>query len=152
MLLILFQLGNKPYAIDALSVDMVVPALPLRQIPGAPSSIIGVYEHFGQVIPVVDLCRAIGAESARKMLSTRFLVCKTNDKERLVALLAEKVTETCEVEASELKEPGVEAKDAPYLGKVFRDKGGRIVQCITPMTILPESVLEALKLEKVTAE
>ncbi|WOO39695.1 chemotaxis protein CheW [Rubellicoccus peritrichatus] len=152
MLLILFQLGDKPFAIDALSIEMVVPVLPLRKIPSAPSSIAGVYEHFGQIIPVVDLCMVIDDTPARQMLSTRFLICKANGDDRLLGLLAEKVTETCEIDESELKEAGVESKDAPYLGKVFRDKSDRMVQCITPTSVLPQSVLDALNLDKVVSE
>lgn len=146
MLAILFQLDDKTYAIDSMAVETVVPAIALRKMPGLPKSVKGIYEHHGEIVPVVDLCLAITGRPAKAMLSTRYIICHAGG-ERLLGLIAEHVIEILDVPNDSLKDPGLFASGAPYLGEVFRNTSGDIIQCVSPQTVLPGDVLASLKLK-----
>jgi len=145
VLAVLFRIGESTFAIDSSVVERVVPALPLRAVPGATQAVVGICEHQGVIIPVVDLCLAIIGLPARPQLSTRYIICRLPEA-RTLALIAERVTETCEVNEADLQEPGVHSEGAPYLGKIFHDAAGELVQCGTPHGVLPALGLAALQL------
>ena len=146
MLFIVFRIGEQPHALDASQIETVTPALPLRAIPGTSRGIVGVFEHQGRVVPVVDLSLAIQGVPSRHLLSSRYLIVG-NAGPRPIALLAEHVTETLEVDESKLQPSGVISEGAPFLGEVFRDDDGSIVQCVSPQSLLPQEVLASLEIE-----
>ena len=151
MILIQLQIADRLYAIDVVAVDTVIPALPVREIPHAPPAVVGVFEYRGVIVPVVDLCKLIENKPAVKALSSRFIIVNLTDAVKnatktpyLLALLGEKVTSTISVADDTLKDTGVHSDDVPYLGPVFRNSAGQLIQCFTVDRILSEEVLACL--------
>ncbi|HJL32604.1 MAG TPA: chemotaxis protein CheW, partial [Polyangiaceae bacterium LLY-WYZ-15_(1-7)] len=55
-----FQVGDVRYAVDILRVREIINPLPLVELPHAPPSVLGVADHRGEVVPVLDLRRRFG--------------------------------------------------------------------------------------------
>ena len=64
MLFLLFQMGEDRYAIEATQVLEVLPLVNFKRIPGAPSSMAGVFNYHGTPVPLIDLSElALGRPS-----------------------------------------------------------------------------------------
>ncbi len=147
MLTVRFQLGDQSFAIDAEQVEIVIPALPLRSVPGAPAYVAGRFEYRGQIVPVIDLCRLVLDRTLTLGLSSRYLLVRYPRKQggrALLGLWAERVTETLEVPNERLNNGGVTPPDAKYLGRIFTTDDDEIVQCVEPKDLLPPAVQEML--------
>lgn len=55
-----FRVGGVHYAADIMRVREIVNPLPLVSVPHSPSFVLGVADHRGNVIPIVDLRRRFG--------------------------------------------------------------------------------------------
>ncbi|MGE9292924.1 MAG: chemotaxis protein CheW [Puniceicoccales bacterium] len=146
MLIILFTLGDKRYGLDSERVVEVVPAMPVREVPGTPEAVKGLFEYRGKVLPVIDLCTLTVGRPANVFLSTRYLVVKTGQSgERLMALLAEKVTDTLNVEDGAWLDPGLVPPGARHLGRLVRDAAGGLIQCVEVEELVTPEIRELLK-------
>jgi len=63
--------------------------------------------------------------------------------ERLLGLLAERVTETVRRDAADFADPGVQPEAAPYLGPVAADEQG-LIQWVALDRLLPPAVRDQL--------
>ncbi len=96
MLAVLFNLGDRRCGLDSAAVERIVPALPLRPIPGAPPGVAGTFDYRGAMVPVVDLVRLAAGRPARPQLSSRIILARhapAGGAPRLVGLLAESVND-----------------------------------------------------------
>ncbi|GHB93931.1 chemotaxis protein CheW [Cerasicoccus arenae] len=147
MLTVLFHLGDQSFAIDAECVEIVIPALPLRPVPGAPAFVGGRFEYRGRIIPVIDLGQLIFKHPLNEGLSSRYMLIqykKPQGGTALLGLWAERVTETLEVSDDMLAEGGVSPPDARYLGRIFTSPDGAIVQCVETSDLLSAEVRDLL--------
>jgi chemotaxis-related protein WspB len=71
--------GGQRYALPTRHVVEVVPAVGLRLVPDVPAAVAGLLHYRGQVLPVVDLARRLGATPAPRALATRIVVCERAD-------------------------------------------------------------------------
>lgn len=145
-MLIVFQMKGERYALDSRHVAEIVPLVRFREIPRAPEYICGLFEYRGQVTPVVDLSALTGGNPSQRLLSTRILLVHYPDSKqrvRTLGLLAERVTDTVEIEDSSLKPSGIRVEQSPYLGKVITDSAG-MIQCIELQELLPAPVRDIL--------
>lgn len=145
-LYVTFSLDGKLCALDACGIERIIPTLPWREIPGAPRAVVGVFEHHGVIVPVVDLTLAVASRPSRQVLSTRIIITRL-DGGRLLGLLAEEVTETVELAHDALRASGVKSREAPYLGELFKHPDGRLIQCVHPARVLPAEVLDSLEIK-----
>lgn len=129
MLFLLFQLGNDRYVLDVGQVAEVLPLVSLKQIPQAPPAVAGVFDFRGEPVPVVDLSQMALGRPAHCRLSTRIILVHFSDangEQRLLGLIAERVTETLRRDPSDFVITGVDLDAAPYLGPVVTDARGLI--------------------------
>jgi chemotaxis-related protein WspB len=153
MLFLAFQVGAHRYAIDASQVAEVLPLVAINAIARAPEEIAGVLVYRGAPVPVLDLSQLLEGRPAERRLSTRLVVVhypvgkdvgkdagkdvgKDAGKDvgkdsgkgetRLLALIAEKATETIRREALEFVDSGVVNDRTPYLGSVAPDTRGMV--------------------------
>src|SRR5438067_45018 len=98
MLALTFQVGPDRVAIDVRRVREVVPRVRLSPAFGSPAWVAGVFVYRGQVVPVVDLHRLMGAGECPPHLSSRIiLVPFPAGSESLVGLLATQVADIREL-------------------------------------------------------
>lgn len=153
MVYLLFQIGTDRYALEAAGIVAVEPVVRLKQIPQAAAGVAGVFNYHGQAVPVVDLSAMALGQPASANLSTRLVLVHyrcADGQQRLLALLAEKATETARYEAGDFQDPGVAADGAPYLGPVVHDARG-IVQRVEITRLLTPEVRNALWQQAVEA-
>ena len=152
MLFLLFQLGKDRYALDVRQVAEVLPLVHLKQIPQAPPAVAGVFDFRGAPVPVIDLSQTALERPAQRRLSTRIILAHYpdgNGGNRLLGLMAEKVTETLRREPSDFVAAGVDNDDAPYLGPVASDARG-LIQWIAVDQLLTPAVRDVLFQQAVT--
>ena len=59
-----FLVGDVRYAVDILRVREIINPLGVVPLPHAPPVVVGVSDHRGQVVPVIDLRKRFGLPSA----------------------------------------------------------------------------------------
>ena len=131
MLMLLFYVGPDRYALSCSQVVEVIPLVDLRKLYHAPEYMAGLFNYRGSIVPVLDLCYLIQGNGSRQCLSTRIILVKyqpTNQNSRLIGLMAERVTDTVDVLASQFKDQGIHLENAAYLGKIIMDEEGTIQQ------------------------
>ena len=122
MLLLLVHIADQIYCIRATSVLEVIPRVPLQPVPYAPASLAGLLHYRGDVIPVLDLRTLLADAASAAFLSTRIVVVESTSR-RLVGLIAERLTETLEVDASAIAPAPVDVAAAPFLGGLLVHEG-----------------------------
>lgn len=152
MLLLSFHIGSECYAIAASTIVEVLPLTTLKKIPQAPDFVVGLLDYRGKPLPVIDLCRLSEGRSHNKVLSSRIILVQYENKARhahTLGLIAEKVTETFDVEADEFDPAGIELRQAPYLGAI-NNRQGEMIQLIEVDMLLTDEIRDMLFPETVS--
>lgn len=103
-----FVVGRVRYAIDILRVREIINPLPMVSLPHAPHSVIGVADHRGTVVPVLDLRLRFGLKGTRPTRRTKWVIVATGDKS--VGFVVDEVTDVFGTAAPD-------QRDVPALGK-----------------------------------
>jgi chemotaxis-related protein WspB len=146
MLMLLFHLGNSQYAIPAAEVVEVTPRVALAAIAQAPDYVAGLFNYRGRHVPVIDLCQILRNRSCRDSFTTRTILVDfplAGGGSQTLGLLAERVTETIEIDPAAFTTTGLNMPDAPYLGQATRCDAD-LIQKITIAELLPDSVQQQL--------
>jgi len=142
MLFVLFHLGTERYALEASHVVEVVPLLMLKPVPQSPPGLAGMFIYRGRPVPALDLCQITLGRPARAHLSTRIVIVRHGanpDREQLVGLIAERVTETLRREPEDFRSGSVELGAVPFLGPILTDTQG-VIQLISTEKLMAESL------------
>ncbi len=110
MLLLLFETGSGRFALDSNEVVEIIPLIKLKKIPSSPGYISGVINYHSEAIPILDLCALTEGTPCREVYSTRIILVHyplTDGKEKLVGLIAEKVTDVVRSDQSDKQSSGV---------------------------------------------
>ena len=138
MLLVLFQLGNNRYALEASRVVEVVPLLALKRLPQSPRGMAGIFVYRGRPVPALDLCELTIGRPALEHLSTRILIVRHNkpagDSE-LIGLIAERTTGTLRRDEKDFVDAGLKLASAPFLGPALWDDQG-VIQLLDAQKLL----------------
>lgn len=98
MIALVFQIGSERFALDVCRIREVVPRVPLQALSGVPPNIAGAFIYRGQVVPVLDLHRLVGAGACPLHLSSRIiLIQQPGNPGRLLGLLASQVADLQEL-------------------------------------------------------
>lgn len=149
MLYLLFRLGGDRYALAAQQLAEVLPALNLKQLPGAAPGVAGLCNYRGRPVPVIDLSALATRLPAPRRWGTRLLMVHYSTATagaatpRLLGLLAENATELMRLDASAFVDGGVRNEGAPYLGPVASTDLG-LVQRVELQALLPVPLREQL--------
>ena len=146
MLFLLFQIGKDRYGLAANQVVEIVPLVQMKKIPRAPAGVAGIINYHGVPVPVIDLTEITSNQPSSRRFSTRtILVRYPADQEgaRLLGLMAEKATQTLQLDPAAFVNPGITGKETPYLGPVIQDDKG-FIQWIETKTLLPDSLRDLL--------
>ncbi|HHJ17761.1 MAG TPA: chemotaxis protein CheW [Gammaproteobacteria bacterium] len=146
MLMLLFQLGNSRYAIPAAEVVEIAPHVNLETIAMAPDCVRGLFNYRGLHVPVIDLHRLINDSSCSDSFTSRIILVNyplADGTRRILGLLAERVTETIDIDGDSFTSTGLNMEQAPFLGDAARCEAG-LVQRISVTELLPESIQSQL--------
>jgi len=147
MQVLVFKLGNDRYALPTADVVLLVPAVPLRELPRTPDFIAGVFEYKGLAVPVVDLQMLTKQKPCQQCLSTRIMLTNyaapKSGKTHLLGLMAEDITQVMEIERKQIKGNAITVGEAPYLGDIAADEGG-MIQLLEANKILPNALQDIL--------
>lgn len=102
-----FVVGDVHYAVPIGSVREIVNPLPVTSLPHAPAAVVGVADHRGDVVPVVDLRRRFGLPPNPEAERGKWILVTVEN--RTVGLSVDSVTEV-------FGTGGVELRPAPTLG------------------------------------
>ena len=150
-----FEVAGERYGIGAVGVVEVVPAVPLRAVPGTVPGVAGLLRFRGGLVPVVDLGVVWAGRPSPVRLSSRIVVCELSDAggswadvasraRPRVGLLAERVLRVASVDpdAAEAGE-GPKTPGARGLGRIVRD-GEALLQLVRVDDLVPADVLASL--------
>ena len=156
-----FEVAGERYGLEAVRVVEVVPAVPLRTVPGTFPGVAGLLRFRGGLVPVVDLGILWAGRPSPARMSSRIVVCElgtaggswadvaARDRPRL-GLLAERVLRVATVDPA-----GAEAGEGPKtpgargLGRLVRD-GDALLQLVRVEDLVPADVLASLVREAET--
>lgn len=85
------EVGGVRYALNILCVREIIRPLPMQALPHSPATVIGVVDHRGDVVPVVDLRVRFATGSRTDMANTRWVIASRGPK--LIGLVVDCVTE-----------------------------------------------------------
>lgn len=106
-----FVVGGIRYAVDILRVREIVNPQAIVVLPHAPPVVVGVADHRGEVIPILDLRRRFGLPSEAPTRHTKWLIVRVG--KRSAGLVVDAVTEVFGAgEGSEREVPAVGVGDA----------------------------------------
>jgi len=88
-----FLVGEVRYAVDIHLVREIVNPLPIVPLPHAPPEIIGVSDHRGFVLPIVDLRVRFGLDSGDITRRTKWIIVRVPNSEQSVALVVDAVAD-----------------------------------------------------------
>ncbi len=146
MLMLLFQLGSNRYAIPVADVVEVAPRVMLENIDRAPDYVAGLFNYRGVLAPVIDLCCMIQGRRCADSFTSRIVMVNfplIAGGMRTLGLLAEQVTETCELEAEQFWSTGLQIAASPWLNDAAYT-GKTLVQKIRVADLLPAPVQDQL--------
>lgn len=86
-----FEVAGVCYAIEIQRVREIVRPLPTLVLPHVPDAVIGVVDHRGDVVPIIDLRRCFAVKQSGRDKDVRFIIATRG--QRLVGLVVDKVTE-----------------------------------------------------------
>lgn len=86
-----FTIDDVHYAVDIFRVREIINPLQIVPLPHAPPTVLGVADHRGDVVPVLDVRRRFGLASVAPTRRTKWIVVELG--ERLVGLVVDSVTD-----------------------------------------------------------
>ncbi|MBN8615974.1 MAG: chemotaxis protein CheW [Deltaproteobacteria bacterium] len=85
-----FLVGDVQYAVDILRVREILRPLPILALPHAPPAIVGVADHRGEVVPVLEVRRRFGLEPATDARRAKWVLVMVGG--RTVGLAVDAIT------------------------------------------------------------
>ena len=108
------EVGGVSYALQIQHVREIIRPLPMQVLPHASRSVIGVIDHRGDVVPIVDLRVRFGTPSRTDLAHTRWVIARRH--ERLFGLVVDRVTEVFSLNEAD-------ARPVPDLGPGGEQRG-----------------------------
>lgn len=90
-----FFLGGQRYAFPIERVQEIQQIVAFSEVPGGASSIVGMVNLRGDVIPAIDLRKLVGLPVQEYTLDTPMIICRLD--QQLVALIADEVQDVFEL-------------------------------------------------------
>jgi purine-binding chemotaxis protein CheW len=102
-----FEVGGVLYALDIQRVREIIKPLPVHRLPHMPETVVGVADHRGDVVPVVDLRMRFGLATEDASEHGRWIIVRRGA--RLVAFVVDRVVEVSDTSK-------LEPRETPELG------------------------------------
>ena len=73
-----FQIADQHFALPVACVERVLPAMEITPVEGAPSSLLGIIDVHGKIIPVIDIRKRLALPVKAIDLSDQLIIVKTS--------------------------------------------------------------------------
>ena len=102
-----FILDNELFAVDIAKVREVLDFTKVTKVPRTPSSMMGVINLRGSVVPVIDMRKKFGMTETEKTVNTCIVIMEVNmdDEHVVLGALVDSVQEVFELEADQIEPP-----------------------------------------------
>ncbi len=149
------EVALERYGIEAAGVVEVVPAVPLRTVPGTVPGVVGLLRFRGELVPVVDLGVLWAGRATPARMSSRIVVCELSTATGArddtakgarprIGLLAERVLRMATVDPDAVESvDGPRTPGARGLGRLVRN-GDALLQLVRVGDLVPAEVLASL--------
>ena len=134
-----FHLANEHYGINILNVQEIILVGEITNIPEVPDFVVGLMNHHGKVIPVIDLRRRFGMNPVDYGENTRIIV--TNTSQRTIGLVVDAVHEVLRLDEDQI-EPlpeGLTNVNATYITGVVKLEDRILILLDTEVVISDET-------------
>lgn len=114
-----FLVGDVQYAVDIFRVREIINPLPLVPLPHAPESVLGVADHRGEVVPIIDLRRRFGLPAVEPTRRTKWIIVALDPARgggAVAGLVVDAVTDVFGTGPAD-------QRDVPELGKGDAERG-----------------------------
>jgi purine-binding chemotaxis protein CheW len=132
-----FKLGDEEFGVDILKVREIVRIQSITHVPQTPTSMAGVINLRGNVIPVIDLPKKLGISDSKQDDKTRIIVFAVNDK--LIGMIVDAVERVLRIRENQVESP-------PDIG------AGLIQEYIMGMGKVEEDLIILLNIDKILTE
>lgn len=146
MLLLLFQIKENHFALDANLVVEVIPLLNFKPMPQTPDYVVGKINYRGKAIPVIDLCLLKAQKPAAERISTRIILVNypyEHRQDAILGLVAEQVTETIRPPATFSKPAESGRDEAIYLEDLGQERQ-ELIQWFELRHKIPQRMVDLL--------
>lgn len=146
MLLLLFEIGNGRYALDATHIIEIAPLVELKKIPNTPDYVAGLMNYRGEGTPVIDLNQHEASSPCEYAFSTRIIIIKypvAGRGDMPLAVIANNVTETIRTELTKPPPAGVIMTKSLYTSGIIPETS-EMVHWFDIKKILPEKEIVSL--------
>jgi purine-binding chemotaxis protein CheW len=123
--LVLFNLDDHRLALPMAGVERISRSVEITPLPKAPSSVLGIINVQGRVVPVVDIRKKFGLPARPMHLSDHFIIAKTS--KRPLALLVDTVTDIIETGKQNLVSQDQIFSEIEYLHGVLKLPDGMLL-------------------------
>ena len=139
---VVFKLNEKKYGVDIGYVNSIEKEQKVIQVPNSSTSIKGIVNLRGEVIPVVDLKTKFGLNYADKEITEMIIV---NHGETKLGLEVDIVNEIHNIDADDIVEMPIIAKGdgVEYFERVAKDKEDLIIM-VNPDKLLSEAEADSV--------
>lgn len=86
-----FMVGSVQYAVSIFEVREIINPMPVVELPHAPAVVLGVTDHRGEVVPVIDLRLRFGLPKGDRTRRTKWIIVELEN--RAVGLVVDSVTD-----------------------------------------------------------
>jgi chemotaxis-related protein WspB len=151
ILFLVFQLGKDSYALASDQVVEVLSRFEVNPFPEAPHGVVGLLTYRGTPVPVIDLNLVASDQPLASQSGTRIIVVRYPDApDQLLALLAERATETLRCRPEDFMEARTDTRKNPHWGPVVAQVR-RLIQWIQPDRLLTNATRQSIarQLEKI---
>jgi purine-binding chemotaxis protein CheW len=132
-----FLVGEVRYAVEIQIVREIVNPLPVVALPHAPAEVMGVADHRGEVLPVIDLRRRFGLPAVEATRRTKWIIVRIPNRDQQVALVVDAVTDVFGAGQSEqraIPEVGGRGAEKRGISSVY-SKDGKLVFVVDPSIV-----------------
>lgn len=111
-----FDIQNERYGILVSKIEVVLEMLPITRVPNSAPSILGLINHRGTVVPVIDLRTIFGLQGKYQHYGSSIIIAESQCQNEVVTLglLADQVHEVISISEKDIEEQ-------PSIGKSIQE-------------------------------
>lgn len=131
--LMTLRLGGQLFGIDLGATRVVVPLAGIAVVPGAPSHVLGVMNHRGGIVPVIDLRAPLGLQAGPLEPDAKVMIVESKLSEGGVGCVFESLEDIVTVSARDIQPapPNLGAAAARYIAGAI-EVYGELVGLLEP--------------------